>query len=114
MRSLTITQRTKMIKTYYKNGDSNTATYRGLRGDYDLYNRPTTQAIGKIVKKFDETGVVTNIKRLMYHRFARLAENIGIVSESVAEDPHVSIPSPSQELGLVLPTSIQSKAQSRR
>ena len=56
MDRLTITQRIKIIKTYYKNGDSATATYRALRGDYGLHNRPTTQAIGKIVKKFEETG----------------------------------------------------------
>ena len=53
MDRLTITQSTKMIKTYHKNRDSAIATYRALRGDYDLYNRPRTkQAIGKIVKKF--------------------------------------------------------------
>ena len=63
-----------------------------------LHNRPTTQAIGKIVKKFEETGVVTNIERLGYHRFARSAENIAVVSESVAEDSNVSIPCHSQEL----------------
>ena len=63
MDSLTITQHIKIIKTYYKNVDSATTvkTYRALRGDYDLHNRPTTQAIDKIVKKFEETGVVTNI-----------------------------------------------------
>ena len=42
MDRLTITQRIKMIKTYYKNGDSATATYRSLSGDYGLYNHPTT------------------------------------------------------------------------
>ena len=46
-----------------KIGDSAIATYRALRGGYDLHNRPTTQAIGKIVKKFEDTGVVTNIER---------------------------------------------------
>ena len=47
---LTITQRLKMIKTNYKNGDSATvtATYRALKGDYGLHNLPTTQAISKI------------------------------------------------------------------
>ena len=100
MDRLTITQRIKIIKTYYKNGDSATATYRALRGDYGLHNRPTTQAIGKIVKKFEETGAVTNIVRPVHHRFARSAENIAAVSESVAEDPNVSIPRRSQELGL--------------
>ena len=33
-----------------KNGDSTKITYRALRGDYGLHNRPTPQAIGKIVK----------------------------------------------------------------
>ena len=41
-----------------KNGDSATAMYRALREGYG----PTTQAIGRIVKKFEETGVVTNIE----------------------------------------------------
>ena len=74
--------------------------YRALRGYYGLYNRPTTQATGKIVKKFVETGVVTNIERPGHLCFARSAENIAIVSESVAEDSNVSIPRRSQELGL--------------
>ena len=64
MDRLTITQRLKIIKIYYKNGDSVTATYRVLRGVYGLHNRPTTQTIGKIVKKFEETrGMVKNIER---------------------------------------------------
>ena len=36
----------------------------------------------------------------MHHRFACCTENIAIVSESVAEDPNVSISRHSQELGL--------------
>ena len=76
MDRLNITQRIKIIKIYYKNADSVTATYRALRGDYDLRNRLTTQAIGKIVKKFKETGVVTITERPVHHRFARSAENI--------------------------------------
>ena len=52
MDPLTTTQHIKIIKTYYKNCDSVTVTYRALRGDYGLHNHSTTQAIGKIVKKF--------------------------------------------------------------
>ena len=52
------------------------------------------------MKKFEETGVVTNIERPVRHRFVRSAENIVIVSESVAEGPNVSIPCHSQDLGL--------------
>ena len=58
------------------------------------------QATVKIVKKFEETGMVTNIERRMHHRFARYAENIAFVIDSVAEDPNVSFPCCSQELGL--------------
>ena len=76
MDRLTITQRIKKIKTYYKNGDSATAMYHALREDCDLHNCPTTQAIGKILKKFKETGVFTNIDRPVQYRFARFVENI--------------------------------------
>ena len=66
--------------------DSATATYRALSEDCGFNNRPTTQlAIGKIVKKFQKTGVVTNIERPVNHRFGRSAENTAIVSESVAK-----------------------------
>ena len=100
MDSLTSTQRIKIIKTYYKKYDSATAMYCALRGDYDLHNRPTMQAIVKIMKKFEETAVVTNIKIPVHHCFARSAENIAIVSEIVAENKNVKIPRHSQELGL--------------
>ena len=49
-----------IIKTYYRNDDSVTVAYRALRGDYGFHNRPTKQAIGKIVNKFEETGVVVS------------------------------------------------------
>ena len=64
---LTITQRIKMIKTYYKNDDFDTATYRALSG---IYNRPTIQAIGKIMMNFKEIGLVTNTERSVLHCFA--------------------------------------------
>ena len=77
------------MKTYYKNSNSATATYPALRGDYSLHNRPTTQAIAKIGKKFEETGVATNIERIARHRFSPSSRNIAIVSERVAENPNV-------------------------
>ena len=52
MNHLTITQRIKIIKTYHKNGDSATATYCALRGDYGLHNRLATQAISHIMAYF--------------------------------------------------------------
>ena len=44
--------------------------------------------------------MVTNIESPLHNRFARSNENIAIVSESIAEDPIVSIPRRSRELGL--------------
>ena len=44
--------------------------------------------------------MVTNIERLVHHRFARTAENIAIVSASVTDDLKVAILSRSQELRL--------------
>ena len=48
----------------------------------------------KNLKKF------TNIKSPVHHLFAHSSENNSIVSESMAEEPNVSIPRGSQELGL--------------
>ena len=70
-----------IIKTYYENDNSATATYRALRADYGVHNRPTTQGIGKIVKKFEETGAFTDIVRRVHHRLARSAENFAAVSQ---------------------------------
>ena len=57
-----------------------------------MCNRTISQAIGKIVKKIEETGAVTNIKRPVHYRFIHSAENIAFVSEIIAEHPNVSIP----------------------
>ena len=48
--------------------------------------------IVQLSKQLCKTGVVTNIERPVRYRFARSAENIAIVSESVADDPNESIP----------------------
>ena len=97
---LTIMQRIKMIKTYYKNGVSATAKYRVLRGDYGFHNCLTMQAIGKIVKKFKETVEVTSMEYFLCIIVLRDKLKICVVSESVAEGPKESIPHRSQELGL--------------
>ena len=100
MDRFTIKQCIRMIKTYYKNGDYAAPTYCDLKGDYGLYNRLPTQAVRKIVKKFEETGVVINIVRPVHNRFACSAENNAIVSENVAADPNMPISRRSQDLGL--------------
>lgn len=71
-----------------------------LSGGYSACNRLTTQEIGKIFKKFEETESVADIERPVYHRFVRVTPNIAIVSESVAEGSNVYISRHSQELGI--------------
>ena len=44
--------------------------------------------------------MVTNVDKPVHHRFVHSTENIAIVSESIAEDPNVSFPHRSQQLGL--------------
>ena len=51
--------------------------------------------------------MVINIERPVHQRFGRYAENIAIVSESVAEDPNVSISCCSQEFGYLHPFKVQ-------
>ena len=43
------------------------------------------------MEKFEESGEGTNIKRPVRHRFARSAENLAIVSKSVANDDFSSL-----------------------
>ena len=62
--------------------------WKNIKG-VGLHNCPTAVAVGKIVKKFEETGV---IKSPVHHHFARSAENI--------EEANVSIPNRCQKLGL--------------
>ena len=49
------------------------------------------------MKRFEETGVVTNIERPVHHDIAHSAENFAIVSKSVTEDLNVPIPRSSQQ-----------------
>ena len=83
MDHLTIIKRIKIIKIYYKNNDSVPVTYPTSRGDYGLNNRPTKQAISKIMKKFEGTEEFTNIERLVHHRFARSAKKISLSNVKV-------------------------------
>lgn len=83
MDRLTVEERVKIIKFYYKNDDSAVSTFRALRADYGRHNRPTEQTILNTVKKFEETGSVTDIVRPVHHRNIRSAENIAAVAQSV-------------------------------
>lgn len=64
------------------------------------HNSPNERTIAYTVKKFEETGSVTDIVRHVHHRNVRNIENVVAVAGSVAEDPNLSIPRRAQQLGL--------------
>jgi hypothetical protein len=100
MASYTIQQRVQIVELFYENKRSVKSVYRKLREFYGLHNRPTESTIGRIVKKFQETGSVEDQKSKKYSRSGRSQENIDLVRESVAEDPEMSIRRRSQQVGL--------------
>ena len=100
MESYTIQQRIEIVELYYENGRSARSVFRKLRDFHPRHNRPSEQQIGNIVRKFQETGSVKDRERHQYARAGRSDENIATVSDSVAEDPNMSISRRSQQLGL--------------
>ncbi|KAL7631744.1 UNVERIFIED_CONTAM: hypothetical protein RMT77_017953 [Armadillidium vulgare] len=89
MERYTMEQRVKVIQAYYENGRSNQNAYRALRDFFGQFNRPNVPTIGKILKKFEQTGSVGDLKRPVHARTARTAENIAAVRDSVAEEPSI-------------------------
>ncbi|XP_055915177.1 uncharacterized protein LOC129948269 [Eupeodes corollae] len=100
MERYTIEQRDKVVRAYYENGRSNQKTYRALRYILGQFNRPNVRTIGKIVKKFEKTGSVKDVKTPVHARSARTAENIAAVRDSLAAEPSISIRRRAQQLQL--------------
>ena len=76
------------------------SVFRKLCEFYGLHNRPYESTIGRIIKEFQETGLVEDQRTEKYSRNGRSQENIYLVYESVAEVPEVSIRQRSQQVGL--------------
>ncbi|CAH0550852.1 unnamed protein product [Brassicogethes aeneus] len=100
MPSISIENRIKNIETYNENGRCVKTTYRKIRDMFGRHGRPSENAIKNLVDKFKSTGSTNNIPTPIRVRPGRSAENIAAVSESVEQDPNLSIPRRSQQLGL--------------
>ena len=100
MERYTIQQRVEIVKIYYTNLCSVRQTFRQLRNNYGRNDRPTERTIQRIIAKFEESGSVTDRAVPVRRRNARSVENIVAVTESVREDPDLSIPRRSQGVGL--------------
>ena len=100
MDKYTIEQRVQIIKIYYQNDESVRKTFRALRKFYGRNNRPAESTIRHLVNKFESGGTVTDTIVPVRQRNARSEANITAVNESVRENPSLSIPRRSQELGI--------------
>ena len=97
-------QRLQIIKIYYRNSESVTATLRALTPIFGRNFRPSRQAITSLVKKFESTYSLCDVAVPVRQRSGRSVENIAAVEASVANDPNQSLPRRSQELGIAQTT----------
>ena len=100
MDKYTIEQRVQIIKIYYQNNESVRKTFHVLREFYGQNNRPAESTIRRLVNKFESSGTVTDTIVPVRQRNARSEANIAAVNESVHENPNLSVPRRSQELGI--------------
>lgn len=100
MERYTIEQRVKIVGAFYENGRSNQNAFRALRDFFGQHNRPNVSTIGRIVRKFQQTGSVGNVKTPVHARPVRSAENISVVRDSVAEEPSTSTRRRAQQLNI--------------
>lgn len=100
MERYTLQQRIEIIKIHYKNGEILAETVRKTRTFLGRREAPCRTAIQKLVEKFELLGQVSDVKNKTRARRSRTAENIAAVAESVEENPGLSIPRRSLELGI--------------
>lgn len=100
MERYTLQQRIEVMKMYYKYGENFATTVRRVRGAFGRRGAPSRTAIVNLITKFEQTGSLSDIKRPVRMRSVRSVENIAAVAESVADNPGLSIPKRSQQLGI--------------
>lgn len=100
MNAISLENRIKIIQIHYENGRSVKTTFRKIIDIFGRYNRPSEPAIKNLVEKFESTGSVQNARTSTHTRSGRSTENIADVSDSVADQPNLSIRRRSQQLGI--------------
>ena len=97
---MTTEQRIQVIKSYYKNSESPTATVRELRVTLGRNAAPTESSVRKLIRKFETTGSVSNVKKTGRPRSVRTQENIAVVRDNVTVSPRKSVRRRAQQLNL--------------
>ena len=93
-------QRILIVKNYFKNGESLTATIRKLRSIFGKQNVPSASTVKRIIEKFVKTESITDVRPSTRVGPGRLAENVTAVRQNVAESPGTSIRHRAQELNI--------------
>ena len=89
-----------IVKTHYKYGESYVETVRKVCGIFGRRNAPYQSTVKRMIKKFEETGLIMDNKLPTHHRTSWSLNNIATVNESVAESAGTSLSQRSQQLGI--------------
>ena len=100
MERYTKEQRLVMVKTHFKYGECYAETVRKLRKIFGRQNAPNQSTVQRLIKKFEETGSIVDIKSPGRARARRSLENIAAVRQSVDVSPGKSIRPRSQQLAI--------------
>lgn len=63
MEQMTTEKRVLLVKTFYKNDGSPTATFRKLRAKFGCNVAPNESSVRGLVKKFETSDSVLNLKK---------------------------------------------------
>ena len=100
MERYTLQQRIEIIKIHYQNGENLAVTVRKTKAFLGRREAPRA-AIQILVEKFELLGQVSDVKNKTHARRSRTTENLAAVAQSVEENPGLSIPRRSLELGAI-------------
>ncbi|KAK0166333.1 hypothetical protein PV328_004759 [Microctonus aethiopoides] len=93
-------QRVFIVEQYFKNNEGLAATVRNFRTKYGRDSNLNSSTVKRLIKKFRETGSISDLKHSGRPSTSRSAQNIDAVRESLAESPGTSIRHRCQELGI--------------
>ncbi len=97
---LTVEQRVKIVKLHYENGGFYSITMRKFRTEFRHHNAPGRSTVVDLIKKFERTGQVMDIKHKTCQPRVITPKNIEMVTNSVESAPKLSIRRCSQQIGI--------------
>ncbi|XP_036185884.1 DDB1- and CUL4-associated factor 16 isoform X2 [Myotis myotis] len=100
MERYTKEQRIFIVEQYFKNNEGLAATVRNFRTKYGRNSDLTSSTVKRLIKKFRETGSISDLKHPGRPSTSRSTQNIEAVRESVAKSPGTSIRRRGQELDI--------------